>query len=375
MNTAFVSATPLSTRTFTTHSFSTTRPSSHPTVARSRSTPVAIFDSSSDENANKVREAFERVQSAVANAYKGLALMAMSMALAILPFSDHALAARSGGRVGGSQFRSAPSRVAPSPSRGYGGGYSGGYGGYGYGGGYGGPGIFLNPFVMPFGGYGIGFGGLGTLVAVAIVASYVSDRLRSSSPTEGEVKTGLSVVKVGLLSSAREVQIELENMTRNADTATIEGLTYVIQTSATTLLRHPDYWMYASGSSTVSTDGQTDYNRLALEQRLKVQEETLTNTAGINYEKQAASASTEDMSQAPKEYIVVSFVVATDSPFVSNWPKSINSTADLRKALTSLAALPAESLQAVEIIWAPQSYRDSLTQREMLEDHPELKQL
>lgn len=277
----------------------------------------------------------------------------------------------------GSQFRSAP-RIAPSsPSPYSGGGYGGGYG-YGYGGF--GPGIFISPFVAPFGGFGLGLGGIGGLLALAAVASVVTDvaRARSVSGTGDNgiaINTGIVTLKVGLLSSARSVQVELDNMARLADTTTIKGLAYVVQTSATSLLRNPDYWMYGAASASTSNNGESDFNEAALRERLKLQEETLSNSGGVKYENEAASATEQDLSQTPKEYIIVTFVVAADGQLVTQMPKVVDSAEDIRRGLSALASISSDRLQAVEIIWAPQSLRDSLTAREMLEDHPELKQL
>lgn len=321
-----------------------------------------------------------RFRSGLALASKGVAVFAIALALTV-PLD--AMAARSGGSVRGSQFRSAPSRVAPSsPSRApYGGGGGYGYGsGYGYGYGGFGPGIFISPFVAPFGGFGLGLGGIGGLLAIAAVASVVTDVARSrsvSGAADGGVgmNTGIVTLKVGLLSSARSVQVELDNMARLADTTTIKGLTYVVQTSATALLRNPDYWMYGAASARTSNNGESDFNEVALSERLKLQEETLSNSGGIKYENEAASATEQDMAQTPKEYIIVTFVVAADGQLVTQMPKVVDSAEDIKRGLSALASVSSDRLQAVEIIWAPQSLRDSLTAREMLEDHPELKQL
>ncbi|MFM7382844.1 MAG: hypothetical protein ACKO1W_07315, partial [Microcystaceae cyanobacterium] len=73
------------------------------------------------------------------------------IATLVLSHSQSALAARSGGRIGGGSFR-APSRSYNTPSRG-GGGYSGGYRGGGMG----------FPFIFPF---FFGFGGFGSLFSI-----------------------------------------------------------------------------------------------------------------------------------------------------------------------------------------------------------------
>jgi len=130
----------------------------------------------------------EHVSASKASQFGGVAIagLAASILLGTSAFPEDALAARSGGRAGGSSFRSAAPRsdlragptiqnrsynynIAPAPPI-YG-GYGGGYG-YGYGGG----GITLFPtFVTPIG----GGGGLFQLLFFAIAASTIIGVARS----------------------------------------------------------------------------------------------------------------------------------------------------------------------------------------------------
>lgn len=389
MNTAFVAVTPVSVKSFNT-SFSpiTSKrltPVHHSNRNIKPTTPVAKFHNL-DLNLSfkKIRHLQQNidVKSVWNTAQKALAIIAVTAALTMTS-PDVSEAARSGGRVGGSQFRSAPRSSAPRPSPSYGGG--------GYGGGYGygvGPGLFMNPFISPFGGFGFGgfggLGGLGGLFALAAVASLVSDVARSRSNSESDevsgsssTRTGLVVLKVGLLSNARSLQDDLDRMAKAADTSTTSGIAYVLQSVVTTLLRHPDYWAYGASSvkSVSLTQAESEFNQLALEERLKLKEETLTNSAGNKYESQAANVSDVDMSQAPAEFVVVSLIVATEGSIVTGMPKAIDGIKDVERSLRTLSGVTKDSVQAVEIVWAPQSRRDTLTEREMLEDHPELKGL
>lgn len=308
---------------------------------------------------------------------KALAVAAVVAALS-LPL-DPSLAARGGGRIGGSGFRS------PSMSRGYaprpsapsrgGGGYS-----YGYGGGYGMPGLFLNPFIMPIGGFG--FGGFGSLLLFATAAAFLFESVqRRSEETEvqdaADPKTSVAVLKVGLLATARGVQVELDTLARSADTATVSGLRYVLDETVTALLRNPDYWIYGSVDVKQArlSQAEGEFNRRALEERLKLDEETLSNTRGRRAEAPRATASRADMSKAPSEYIVVSLVVAAAGNLITKLPKSVDSANDVSRALRAMAGVSANSLQGVEVIWAPQSLKDTLTQQELLADHPELRRL
>lgn len=264
-----------------------------------------------------------------------------------------------------------------APSRGYGGGS------YGYGGGFGMPGLFLNPFIMPIGGLGFGgFGGFGSLLLFGTAAAFLSQSVgRRSEEAElqnaTDPKTSVAVLKVGLLATARGLQVDLDTLARAADTATVSGLRYVLDETITALLRNPDYWIYGSMNVKQArlSQAEGEFNRLALEERLKLDEETLSNTRGRKAEAPRASSSRTDMSKAPSEYIVVSLVVAAAGNLVTKLPKSIDSATDVNRALRAMAGVSADSLQGVEVVWAPQSLRDTLTEQELLADHPELRRL
>ena len=133
----------------------------------------------------------------------------------VLGNASTAMAARSGGRIGGGSFR-APSRSYSTPRS------TGGYRsapGYGYG--YGGGG-FGFPFLLPFVGYG--GGGLFSILIFFAIANFLVRSFRSAGIGEdgsygGTSKVSVAQVKVGLLANARELQPELNRLALTADTS------------------------------------------------------------------------------------------------------------------------------------------------------------
>ncbi len=296
----------------------------------------------------------------------------------MLAFShaDGALAARGGGRIGGGSFRaprsySAPSRTYAPPSRGY---YPGG-GGFGF------------PFLIPIFGFGGGFGGIFTVLIFISIANFLVRSFRNAQDGDGNLgystaSPSLSVAKlqVGLLAGARTLQTDLDRIAQNADTGSSEGLAQVLQETTLSMLRHPEYWVYA-GSATQQARleaAESQFNRLALAERSKFSEETLSN---VNRQlKQAArrealSAAGGDLAQAnvpeqPGEYIVVTLLVAAQGKL--QLPE-INDSQGLRRALGQLGAVPSEQLVALEVLWTPQAEGDTLSAEDMLTEYPDLK--
>lgn len=303
-------------------------------------------------------------------------LLIFSLVLTLVfSHADGALAARSGGRVGGGSFR-APSRTYSPPSRTYqpGGGYYYPGGGFGF------------PFILPF--FGFGGGGLFTLLVFFAIAGFLVRSFRSFQAGGG---TGLSYdgapstvsvarLQVGLLAQARELQTDLNRIAQTADTSSPEGLTQVLQESTLALLRHPEYWVYGGSDTKVQgslESAEAVFNRLAIAERSKFSEETLTNVN--NQLRQAAQRQAlaeaggklaQLDAQSPGEYIVVTLLVATQGKLQL---PAVNSSQDLRQALSQVASVSSDNLLAVEVLWTPQAEGDTLSSDDVVVGYPDLK--
>jgi uncharacterized membrane protein len=321
----------------------------------------------------------KKIQQTIKPLLKTFFVLGLVLALA-LGNADGALAARSGGRIGGGSFRVPSSRTytprtyAPPGGGGYYAPYPGG--GFGF------------PFLLPFWGIGGGFGGLFTiLIFIAIANFLVQSFRRASSGDVEEVSYGsnpnvsVTRLQVGLLAQARDLQPELNKIAEFADTNSPEGRAEVLQETSLALLRHPEYWVYAGGGTQQaklsSAEGQ--FNRLALAERSKFSEETLSN-----FNNQLKAARTQDalpssgeldnptrlISEGPGEYIIVTLLAATLGRFEI---PAINTTDDLRQALRQIGSIPGEQLLAIEVLWTPQAEGDTLTSDDLLAEYPDLK--
>ncbi|MEL7036989.1 MAG: DUF1517 domain-containing protein [Cyanobacteria bacterium J06592_8] len=285
--------------------------------------------------------------------------------------ANFALAARSGGRIGGGSFRT-PRTYAPAPRRAPGGYYGGG--GFGF------------PFLIPFFGFGGGFGGLFSIFIVIAIANFLVRSFQSATSGDEEIggygRTGVSVarVQVGLLAEGRSLQDDLDRIAEMADTGSAEGRTQVLQEATLALLRHPEYWAYGAAETTQTglESAEAQFNQWAIAERSKFTEETLSNynnqmTGQMAPAIQAADTESGEIvpqeGQAPGEYIVVTLVVGTVGKL--ELPK-VNSEQDLRQAVSRLGSIGAEQLLAVEVLWTPQAKGDTLSSDDMLESYPDL---
>lgn len=310
-------------------------------------------------------------------------LMVFSLIAIIIFFTNpsQALAKRGGGRVGGTSFRSSPSRSMPSVSRSnrsyptntynsynYGGGYGGGFGGGG--------GLFFLPFLIGGGG-----GSLVGLLAIAAIAGVVLQAVRNSGAenffSNKTEDVTVSKIQIGLLSSARQLQQDLNRLALESDTNTSAGLALLLREASVSLLRHPEYWVYANSASenTKLELAEQKFNSLAMSERSKLNAEVISN---FNNRRLQASAQTADGGadlsfEAPSEYIVITLITAT----TGSSPKlpQVRSSEDLNLALSTVGATSEEELLAVEILWEPQSENYTLTADQVLSIYPSLTRI
>ncbi len=293
----------------------------------------------------------------------------------VLGNASSAMAARTGGRIGGGSFR-APSRSYSAPR---GGNYGGGYrSGYGYGGGG-----FGFPFLLPF--FGYGGGGLFSILIFLAIASFIVRSLQnagvgsdSNGSYERSSKVAVAQVQVGLLANARELQPELNRLALSADTSSASGRATVVQEATLALLRHPEYWVYGmTDSQKASLDAaEAKFNQLALTERSKFTDETLSNVNSVvsNESLKALGGNAEGAIQLKEsdsgEYIIATIIVGATGSL--DLPK-INGSDDLRQALQQLGSLGSDRLLAVEVLWTPQADGDTLTSDDILAYYPNLK--
>ena len=320
------------------------------------------------------------------------AIAAAIAAIAAMSTPDAALAARSGGRMGGGSFRAASAMSSPSfrglGSSGMGSTRGAGLGApspraSGAGSGTRTSSFFIGPGLgYGYGmGYGMGYGGGGffNLVLFAMLALAASNALRNATGRGGfgdGLSAGgdsISVVKiqVGLLGSARALQKDLERIADKADTSSPDGLHFVLSETVLALLRNPEYCVYGYAASKVCRgpeQAEETFNDYSIDERGKFEKETLVN---VNARRRAETVGVDPAADT-NDYILVTIIAAADGGVKM---PDITDANDLKTALKRLGAVRVEALQAVEVLWTPQEDGDVLTQTELLRDYPILVNL
>ncbi len=303
--------------------------------------------------------------------------LAASAIIFSLIFINPSLAtAASGGRIGGGSFK------APSAPR------SQNYGGYGgnnfrgYGGGYRGSGIGF-PFLLPI--FGFGGGGIfGFLILMSIVGVIVNSFKNSStisSPRNNEIvsqsgnttKVSLIQFQIGLLASAKEIQVKLRDLASSSDTATSSGLQRVLQDTTLALLRKPELWVYSNieTGSVPFSSAESTFNRISITERSKLEAELTSNYSGEISTSESTEFKPGDSDQT-NEFIAITILVATKKNL------SLDNSANnevITEALRLLGSISSNDLIALEVIWQPEGKGETLREEELVTQYPNLKHL
>ena len=284
---------------------------------------------------------------------------------------NFALAA-SGGRIGGGSFK------VPAPrSQNYGGNNFRGYGG-----GYRGGGLSF-PFLLPI--FGFGGGGIfGFLVLMSIVGVIVNSFKNSSnisnsssssivSQTANPTKVSLIQFQIGLLASAREIQIKLRDLASSSDTTTASGLQRILQDTTLSLLRQPELWVYSNieTGSVPFPAAESTFNRISITERSKLKAEITSNYSG-QISRSAKNESNPGDSDATNEYIAITILVATKKDLRL---KNSANNEFITEALRILGSISSNDLIALEIIWQPEGEGETLREEELILQYPNLKHL
>ena len=233
---------------------------------------------------------------------------------------------------------------------------------------------------------GGGFGGGGLLIMLTLAAFAAAQLSRNGGGAlpsafseddgdgDGDVCTLLRL-RVALVSSARSVQRDLDAIAGKADTTKASGLHFVLTETAVSLLRNPEYIVYASSTTTATRDVdklESQFSKLSLKERSKIKAETNVNVDGVSFVAPEGIAVTENSDVG--EYVVVTLLagVAGRVRLLSGGSGQIDASS-LKEAIKKLGSIGSRDVFAVEVLWTPQEEQDTLTTDEILADFPELK--
>ncbi|MEL6440733.1 MAG: DUF1517 domain-containing protein [Cyanobacteria bacterium J06621_8] len=169
-------------------------------------------------------------------------------------------------------------------------------------------------------------------------------------------------------SNVEDLQGELSQLSRNADTSTETGLVQLMQESALILLRNSQAWSHvlAQSETMAIASAESAFDQLSIKERSKFSGETLSNVAGNLSVKEPTNSESDDLGS----YVVVTLIVGTadDQPLFAE----INSEASLQEALLKISSMRDDFLIRLELLWTPQAADQYLTDDELLLEYPNI---
>eukprot|EP00241_Pyramimonas_parkeae_P005981 CAMPEP_0114244066 /NCGR_PEP_ID=MMETSP0058-20121206/11133_1 /TAXON_ID=36894 /ORGANISM="Pyramimonas parkeae, CCMP726" /LENGTH=417 /DNA_ID=CAMNT_0001356965 /DNA_START=353 /DNA_END=1606 /DNA_ORIENTATION=+ len=176
-------------------------------------------------------------------------------------------------------------------------------------------------------------------------------------------------LQVGLLGTARDLQSDLNRIADRADTGSEDGLHYILTETVLSLMRNPQYWVYgavASASEDSPESAERRFSSLSMEERSKIKEETLVN---VDERRRASDNVPVSGDRVTNEFILVTILAAVDG---THRMAPVNSSQDVKAALSLLGGMRVDQVAAVEVMWTPQAEGDTLTAEELMIDYPKL---
>ncbi|MGH2461767.1 MAG: DUF1517 domain-containing protein [Chloroflexota bacterium] len=253
--------------------------------------------------------------------------------------------------------------------------FGGGGGGFGGGGGLpiGGGGGFGLPMFFPM--FGFGGGIVPILLFLLFIwlsrrGSMTSGRGAGTMLPSRSSDVNLIKLEIGLLATAKDVPTALHRLVASIDTSTNLGLSQLLQQSALLLLRNQQYWHAANyGYRKVRySDAEPAFNSLTMQARSKLSYETITNVGGTRQVDTDHLPAPVD-SIAPGDYIVVVLIVASSA---SLHLREARTADEVREQVAEIAAGAGSNLEAVQVIWHPDSTDESLSRDDLMTLYPEL---
>ncbi|KAL9142622.1 hypothetical protein ABFS82_14G182200 [Erythranthe guttata] len=200
-----------------------------------------------------------------------------------------------------------------------------------------------------------------TMTAVAVlvlVLGFVSRVFR-----RGTAITSVLKLQVGLLASARSLQMGINQLAETADISTSKGLHRLLTETVLAFLQHPEYCISTYTSTDLKKtkeEGEQRFYQLSIEERSKFDNDIFINVKNLR------------ANGFSNEYKVMTILVAAGGAYKL---RSINNRNDLKEALKKLVAIPSSRMLAVDVLWTPRFEDDTLSEREMLEEYPLLRPL
>ncbi|MEC7524642.1 MAG: DUF1517 domain-containing protein [Myxococcota bacterium] len=228
-------------------------------------------------------------------------------------------------------------------------------------------------------GWGMGGGLCCLLIVVGGVGLLVVSRMRkgASGGATGGTYAGPDAMHVHRLSlgidwrARREVQGTLQRLAETGDTTSEQGLAHLLRETVLALRRAELSWLYVSQEShgpMSPQDAEQRFQQSATSARAAYQTELVRGAGGEVHTQDAP-----EMRANPNEgegTVVVHLIVAAERPLQGLQAPDAD---QIRAALDNRAAVTAQQLVALEVVWSPADENDRMSTAELEQFYPDMR--
>ncbi|XP_074375205.1 FLUCTUATING-LIGHT-ACCLIMATION protein 1, chloroplastic-like [Apium graveolens] len=185
-------------------------------------------------------------------------------------------------------------------------------------------------------------------------------------------KGSVLMVQVGIVDKKRELQRKLYRIAGTADTYTMSGLNNLKKEVVKALLEHHDSCHFAYLFA--KYDDMEKYSRPCFRGFLETElakfekeDETFVNVDGVICKKDSGG----NVNSIDNEYSVVTLLVLADGEYwipSVKWHTPLVNKVDVKTALQKILSIPRSNLEALEVLWTPQTEKDSISEQELRRD-------
>ena len=214
------------------------------------------------------------------------------------------------------------------------------------------------------------------IVALAVVVNIFRKKGGAGGGLQAGNYSGPDAMHVSRLSlgidwrARRELQETLKRLAQTGDTNSPQGLANLLRETALALRRAELSWLYISQETfgpLSPQNAEQQFNQIAMRARAQFQTETIRGAGGNVHQQQGAAMRAHK--NEGEGTVVVHLVIGSYRPLQAMQAPDAN---QIRMALDNRAALTANQLGALEVIWSPSDENDRMSTAELEQNYPDL---
>ncbi|KAK3194750.1 hypothetical protein Dsin_026060 [Dipteronia sinensis] len=203
------------------------------------------------------------------------------------------------------------------------------------------------------------------------VMFYISLNMFNNWREARQNRTRVIKLQVGMHICESSFEKSINRIAETADTSTSK--------TTKALSNHSASWLAVNSSVKVNKsieEAEEYFKKLSIDEREKYDKETLINLDNVKSDSISDQKDDNNMSRDRDTYMVVTILVAAKGKAALNFPNRIASKEDLKEAFKELQIISKSAqVQAVNVVWTPQDENEVMSREELYQVYPTLLEI